>query len=192
MDEGLVDSLDGYYRDWHALFHTSFLEREVYETVYRRMLDKGAVLSRTGAKLRRVKSGGKLRLDGNRTLRVSGVVDDALIGGYEVALDHTLARDYGIRLAGLNDASGEGWLSLTAHGDQKSVVHPPSIRRQPRPSIRLLRPGSPAAPGEHHLPLLGSPPGGIRGSPPRRTRPSTPLYVDLSGQHRASDGVRPR
>ncbi|HJU01106.1 MAG TPA: M15 family metallopeptidase [Actinomycetes bacterium] len=61
------------------------------------LLPKGAVLSRTGAKLRRVKSGGKLRLDGNRTLRVSGVVDDALIGGYEVALDYTLARDYGIR-----------------------------------------------------------------------------------------------
>src|SRR5215216_2298196 len=36
------------------------------------LLPKGAVLSRTGAKLRRVKSGGKLRLDGNRTLRVSG------------------------------------------------------------------------------------------------------------------------
>src|SRR5215207_8518006 len=61
------------------------------------LLPKGAVLSRTGAKLRRVKAGGKLRLDGNHTLRVSGVVDDALLGGYEVALDHTQARDYGIR-----------------------------------------------------------------------------------------------
>jgi hypothetical protein len=61
------------------------------------LLPKGAVLSRTGAKLRRVKSGGKLRLDGNHTLRVSGVVDDALLGGYEVALDHTVARSYGIR-----------------------------------------------------------------------------------------------
>jgi hypothetical protein len=62
-----------------------------------KLLPKGAVLSRTGAKLRRVKSGGKLRLDGNHTLRVSGVVDDALLGGYEVALDHTVARNYGIR-----------------------------------------------------------------------------------------------
>jgi hypothetical protein len=61
------------------------------------LLPKGAVLSRTGAKLRRVKSGGKLRLDGNHTLRVSGVVDDALLGGYEVAHDHTVARNYGIR-----------------------------------------------------------------------------------------------
>src|SRR5215213_4126063 len=61
------------------------------------LLPKGAVLSRTGAKLRRVKSGGKLKLDGNHTLRVSGVVDDALLGGYEVALDRTVARNYGIR-----------------------------------------------------------------------------------------------
>jgi hypothetical protein len=63
------------------------------------LLPKGAVLSKTGAKLRRVKSGGKLKLDGNRTLRVSGVVDDALLGGYEVALERSLASNYGIRRA---------------------------------------------------------------------------------------------
>jgi D-alanyl-D-alanine carboxypeptidase len=63
------------------------------------LLPKGAVLSKTGAKLRRVKSGGKLKLYGNRTLRVSGVVDDALLGGYEVALERTLARRYGIQRA---------------------------------------------------------------------------------------------
>jgi hypothetical protein len=63
------------------------------------LLTKGAVLSKTGAKLRRVKSGGKLKLDGNRTLRVSGVVDDALLGGYEVALERALARRYGIQRA---------------------------------------------------------------------------------------------
>lgn len=63
------------------------------------LLPKGAVMSKTGAKLRRVKSGGKLKLGGNRTLRVSGVVDDALLGGYEVALERTLARRYGIRRA---------------------------------------------------------------------------------------------
>ena len=63
------------------------------------LLPKGAVMSKTGAKLRRVKSGGKLKLGGNRTLRVSGVVDDALLGGYELALERTLARRYGIRRA---------------------------------------------------------------------------------------------
>ena len=63
------------------------------------LLPKGAVLSRTGAKLRRVKSGGKLKLDGGRSLKVSGVVDDALLGGYEVALERNLARRYGIQRA---------------------------------------------------------------------------------------------
>jgi hygromycin-B 4-O-kinase len=32
------DEAEGYYRDWHALFRDSFLEREVYEVVYRRLL----------------------------------------------------------------------------------------------------------------------------------------------------------
>ena len=63
------------------------------------LLPRGAVLSQTGAKLRRVRSGGKLRLDGDRSVAVSGVVDDALLGGYEVALERTLARRYGIRRA---------------------------------------------------------------------------------------------
>jgi hypothetical protein len=63
------------------------------------LLPKGAVLSKTGAKLRKVKSGGKLKLAGNRTVAVSGVVDDALLGGYEVALERTVARRYGIQRA---------------------------------------------------------------------------------------------
>ena len=29
---------EGFYRDWHALFRDSFLERDVYEAVYRRLL----------------------------------------------------------------------------------------------------------------------------------------------------------
>jgi hypothetical protein len=61
------------------------------------MLPKGAVLSRTGAKLRKIRSGGRLRLAGHRPVSVSGVVDDVLLGGYEVALDRNLARGYGIR-----------------------------------------------------------------------------------------------
>jgi hypothetical protein len=63
------------------------------------MLPKGAVLSRTGARLRKVKSGGRLRLAGNRSVAVGGVVDDTLLGGYEVALEGDLARRYGIRRA---------------------------------------------------------------------------------------------
>jgi hypothetical protein len=63
------------------------------------LLPKGAVLSKTGAKLRKVKAGGKLKLSGNRTVAVSGVVDDTLLGGYEVALERTVARRYGIQRA---------------------------------------------------------------------------------------------
>jgi len=63
------------------------------------MLPKGAVLSRTGAKLRKVKAGGRLRLSGDHAVPVSGVVDDTLLGGYEVALQGDLARRYGIRRA---------------------------------------------------------------------------------------------
>jgi D-alanyl-D-alanine carboxypeptidase-like protein len=63
------------------------------------LLPKGAVLSKTGAKLRRVRSGGRLRLDGARSVTVAGVVDDVLLGGYEVALERNLARRYGIRRA---------------------------------------------------------------------------------------------
>jgi hypothetical protein len=63
------------------------------------MLPKGAVMSKTGAKLRRVKAGGRLRLAGHSGLRVSGVVDDAVLGGYEVALERAVGRRYNIRRA---------------------------------------------------------------------------------------------
>jgi hygromycin-B 4-O-kinase len=33
---------EGFYRDWHGLFESSFLERGVYERVYRRMLELAA------------------------------------------------------------------------------------------------------------------------------------------------------
>jgi hypothetical protein len=63
------------------------------------MLDKGAVLSRTGAALRHLQRGGRLRLDGGRWLRVSGVVDDELLASYEVALDREVGRRHGLRRA---------------------------------------------------------------------------------------------
>jgi hygromycin-B 4-O-kinase len=40
---GVIENhTEGFYRDWHALFGASFLEREVYEVVYRRMLELAA------------------------------------------------------------------------------------------------------------------------------------------------------
>jgi D-alanyl-D-alanine carboxypeptidase len=62
-------------------------------------LEKGVVLSRTGAQLRHLQAGGLLRLAGHRPLRVGGVVDDVLLGGYEAAMDSDLARRYGISTA---------------------------------------------------------------------------------------------
>jgi hypothetical protein len=64
------------------------------------MLDKGVVLSKTGAALRHLRRGGRLKLSGGRWLRVSGVVDDELLAGYEVALDREVGRRYGLRRAG--------------------------------------------------------------------------------------------
>jgi len=64
------------------------------------MLEKGVVLSKTGAALRHLQRGGRLRLDGGRWLRVSGVVDDELLAGYEVALDREVGRRHGLRRAG--------------------------------------------------------------------------------------------
>jgi hypothetical protein len=104
---GLLPAASG-RRGSHAVvpLETMAVDTNAYTTATGRpgrklatMLPKGAVLSRTGATLRKVKSGGKLRLHGNRTVTVSGVVDDALLGGYEVALERTLARRYGIRRA---------------------------------------------------------------------------------------------
>lgn len=34
----MENKAEGFYRDWHALFRDSFLEREVYEAIYRRLL----------------------------------------------------------------------------------------------------------------------------------------------------------
>jgi hypothetical protein len=63
------------------------------------MLGKGAVLSKTGAALRHLQRGGRLKLDGGRWLRVSGVVEDELLAGYEVALDREVGRRHGLKRA---------------------------------------------------------------------------------------------
>ncbi len=60
------------------------------------MLSTGVVLSRTGAALRRLRAGGRLRLVGRRPLRVGGVVDDRLLAGYEAAVGLERGRRLGI------------------------------------------------------------------------------------------------
>jgi hypothetical protein len=56
------------------------------------MLRYGVVLSHTGAALRHVRAGGRLRLANGRMLPVAGVVDDVLLGGYELLVDRTLGQ----------------------------------------------------------------------------------------------------
>jgi hypothetical protein len=63
------------------------------------MLDKGVVLSKTGAALRKLHKGDRLKLDRGRWLKVGGVVEDELLAGYEVALDREVGRRYGLRRA---------------------------------------------------------------------------------------------
>ena len=50
------------------------------------MLGRGVVLSATGARLRGLDEGDRLRLAGGVALQVAGVVDDRLLGGYEALL----------------------------------------------------------------------------------------------------------
>jgi hypothetical protein len=64
------------------------------------MLERGVVLSRTGASLRKLRAGGHLRLTGSRSLAVSGVVDDRWLGGYEVAMNLERGRHLGIDQVG--------------------------------------------------------------------------------------------
>jgi len=96
------------------------------------MLRKGAVLSETGARLRGLRPGSRLRLVGGRTLPVTGIVADWVIGGYEVAVD----RDLGARLK-LERAT---YLLLRTRGSRPSFEA--AIRRlMPGRALRFRAPG---------------------------------------------------
>jgi len=96
------------------------------------MLRGGAVLSETGARLRGLRAGARLRLAGGRTVPVTGVVADWIIGGYEVAVD----RDLGRRLK-LERAT---YLLLRTRGSRPAFEA--SIRRLvPRRALRFRAPG---------------------------------------------------
>jgi hypothetical protein len=64
------------------------------------LLAAGVVLSRTGASLRKLHAGQRLRLTGRRSVAVAGVVDDHLLGGYEAALSVEDGKRFGIDRAG--------------------------------------------------------------------------------------------
>ncbi len=60
-------------------------------------LGAGVVLSRTGASLRKLRVGDPLELAGGHTLRVRGVVDYHVLGGYEAAVSLQRGKPLGIR-----------------------------------------------------------------------------------------------
>ena len=80
------DESEGFYRNWHALFRESFLERDVYDTVYRRLLQLAAVCPEERALIHNDYQFENVLTDGRR---VTGVIDwaNALYGDplYEVA-----------------------------------------------------------------------------------------------------------
>jgi hypothetical protein len=64
------------------------------------MLEAGMVLSRTAANLRELRVGDPLELTGGHTLRVRGVVDDRMLGGYEAAVSVERGKPLGVSRTG--------------------------------------------------------------------------------------------
>ena len=96
------------------------------------MLRKGVVLSETGARLRGLRPGGRLRLVGGAALPVTGIVADWVIGGYEVAMDRDLGRRFGLDRA--------SYLLLRPRGPRPAFEA--AIRRLlPGRALRFLTPG---------------------------------------------------
>jgi hypothetical protein len=103
---GLLPAASNRRRGWVVPVEAMAVDPEAYADAAGRpgarlvgMLDKGVVLSKTGAALRRLQKGGRLKLDRGRWLKVGGVVEDELLAGYEVALDREVGRRYGLRRA---------------------------------------------------------------------------------------------
>ena len=80
------DHAEGYYKHWHRLFRDSFLERELYEAVYRRMVALAAGLSERRGLIHNDYQFENVIADG---ARITGVIDwaNALYGDplYDVA-----------------------------------------------------------------------------------------------------------
>src|SRR5262245_33005508 len=89
---------EGFYRDWHALFEDSFLERAVYERVYRRMLELVPHCPEQRRLIHRDYHFDNVLTDGRR---VTGVVDwaNAAYGDplYDAAwVGYVFHKDYGL------------------------------------------------------------------------------------------------
>jgi hygromycin-B 4-O-kinase len=92
---------EGFYRDWHSLFDSSFLEREVYERIYRRMRDLAVHCPADRALLHCDYHFDNVLTDGQR---VTGVIDwgNACYGDrlFDVAwVGWVFLKDYGLDAA---------------------------------------------------------------------------------------------
>jgi hygromycin-B 4-O-kinase len=72
LAEVIEDRREGFYRHWHRLFESSFLERPVYELVYRRMLELAAYCPEERALLHCDYHFDNVLTDGRR---ITGVID---------------------------------------------------------------------------------------------------------------------
>jgi hypothetical protein len=113
-----------------------------------------ALLSRTSARLRRIDTGGALRLADGRRLRVAGVLPDALVQFAELLVGDSermpSARDSVLAVLGEGSSVGAAELARAAGGDARARLLAPSnasaaVPRGPaRPAELKARFGEPA------------------------------------------------
>lgn len=98
------------------------------------MLRSGAVLSASSSTLRQVSAGGELLLVDGTRVPVSGVVEDAALGGHEVAVDTARGASLGVvRLA---------YLMVRAADDASPSAVTAAIRQAlPNQVLRIRTPG---------------------------------------------------
>jgi hygromycin-B 4-O-kinase len=101
LADAIEDRREGYYQNWHELFRTTFLEREVYETVYRRMMELAAACPEERALIHNDYHFDNVLTDGRR---VTAVIDWGNAGYgdrlYDAAwVAWVFDKDYGIDAA---------------------------------------------------------------------------------------------
>lgn len=92
-----------------------------------------ALLGRTSAALRRLGAGGTLTLAGDRRLTVTAVVDDAAIGGAEVAVDRTTGAALG--------AGTDRYLLAAYRGDRAALEARARAALRQDAAVRFRGPG---------------------------------------------------
>jgi hypothetical protein len=112
--------------------YTAFVSKSAFPAITE--LDAGeALLSETGARLRGVGEGARLELAGGLRLRIAGVVEDAQIGGAELAIS--------IATAAGTPAEVARYVLLTYTGDRAELEQAVRSLLREGPPVRLRGPG---------------------------------------------------